>query len=72
MNTPRPGFVVGAGRRAKALKIRTVLEEARGSSIAGLDLLDVGTGSGGIAQVLAETCAVVSVDPRDQRAARDG
>lgn len=72
MNTLRPGFVVSAGRRAKALKIRTVLEEARGGSIAGLDLLDVGTGSGGIAQVLAETCNVVSVDPCNQREARDG
>ncbi len=72
MSAPRPGFVVTAGRRAKALKIRTVLEEACGGSIAGLRLLDIGTGSGEIAQVLAETCTVVSVDPRDQREARDG
>lgn len=72
MSAPPPGFAVTAGRRAKALKIRAVLEEAYGGSIAGLRLLDVGTGSGEIAQVLAETCAVVSVDPRDQREARDG
>ena len=72
MNAPRPGFVVGDGRRAKALKIRTVLEEARCGDISGLDLLDVGTGTGGIAHVLAETCNVVSVDPCDQRGARDG
>ena len=72
MSAPRPGFVGTAGRRAKALKIRAVLEEACGGNVAGLRLLDVGTGSGEIAQVLAETCAVVSVDPRDQREARDG
>lgn len=72
MSAPRPGFVVGAGRRAKALKIRTVLEQAHGGDIDGLRLLDVGTGSGGIAQVLAETCEVVSIDPCDQREVRGG
>jgi SAM-dependent methyltransferase len=72
VTAPRPGFVVNAGRRAKALKIRIVLEEARRGSIAGLRLLDVGTGNGEIAQILGETCAVVSVDPRDQRQATEG
>lgn len=72
MNTVRPGFVVNDGRAAKARKIRTVLEQASGSDITGQRLLDVGTGSGEIAQLLGEYCEVVSVDPCDQRVQRRG
>ncbi|WP_372716031.1 methyltransferase domain-containing protein [Immundisolibacter sp.] len=72
MTGPQPGFVVNAGRRAKALKIRTVLEEAAGGSSAGRRLLDVGTGNGQIAQILGQTCDVISIDPRDQRQAAVG
>jgi ubiquinone/menaquinone biosynthesis C-methylase UbiE len=68
------GFVSLKGRKAKALKILTVLIASGTiqSHSHKLKLLDIGTGNGEIASNLAEYFDVTSVDIVDQRQATSG
>lgn len=69
------GFMVGEGRKAKALKIHQIIVEACPSKhIDGirLKLLDIGTGNGEIAHYLGEKFDVTSIDVTDQRLIKDG
>jgi len=70
------GFMVSEGRRAKAMKILQVLAESSPRRTPpGTDrpkLLDIGTGNGEIASVLADDYEVTSVDVVDQRRVSGG
>lgn len=66
--------MVAGGRRAKALKILQVIDEAGGfeGKRNRPRLLDIGTGNGEIAHYLGAEFDVVSVDVTDQRQVADG
>lgn len=68
----RPGFSITEGREAKAAKIRAVIEAVRGPLKSTDNILDVGTGSGGIAAALGAKATVYATDRTDQRTERDG
>ena len=67
------GFATASGRNAKAQKIMAVLAEyVPESALEQLVLLDIGTGSGEISQVLSSAYRVTSIDLIDQRRIDDG
>lgn len=75
MNQPNTGFMVSAGRKAKAMKILKIISEANLSDYAHgyrPKLLDFGTGNGEIAHYLSNEYEVTSVDITDQRQISDG
>jgi SAM-dependent methyltransferase len=65
------GFSFGFQREAKAKKILKLLEE-EGVCLEDKLLLDIGSGSGGIAHYIGRECRVVSVDIRDNRMEKEG
>jgi len=66
----RAGCSVTTGREAKAAKILAVIEAARGPLKSDDRVLDVGTGSGGIAAALGTHASVFATDSTDQRVER--
>ena len=66
------GFAADHARRAKALKILKVIEDAGKAGNSSLKLLDIGTGNGSIAFYLAQYFDVTSVDVVDQRRESEG
>jgi SAM-dependent methyltransferase len=71
-NATRHGFATAAGREEKARKILKILAESQALARAPGLVLDIGTGSGGIAAALAEQHRVISVDVVDQRVTTEG
>ncbi len=73
LNQQALGFATASGRNAKAQKIMAVLAEyVPDSALTPLALLDIGTGSGEISQVLSRAYRVISIDLIDQRRMDDG
>ncbi len=63
----RTGFAPTDNRASKAAKILQILEEASGASMSNWRVLDIGTGTGEISQVMGQRFEVISVDIVDQR-----
>jgi SAM-dependent methyltransferase len=66
----RAGYSVSTGRQAKAAKILAVVAAARGPLTPELRILDIGTGSGGIAAAIDTQASVFATDAIDQRTER--
>ena len=60
------GPVVHLDRLQKAQMIQAILVDHLGTDVAGLDVLDIGSGNGDISEFFARTNRVHSVDVEDQ------
>jgi len=62
-----PGFMTVGNRESKARRIDAILQDYSGNKIEGKDILDVGCGSGAIADYFAAKNQVTGIDVVDQR-----